>query len=524
MKAIIIARVSSKEQEDGLSLDAQLRRLDNYIKDKDFELLHEPYQIVESSTRGERKKFLKIVDDAIEQTGKEPLAIITDRVDRFQRGFKEQVYLDEKIRNGKVILHFVSENLIIDSNSRTDSWIRYDMSIMGAKMYCMYVSDNTKKALEENLAQGRPIGKLPVGYLNDKDTINGKERSKGIIDIKKAPLVKEAFELYSTGTYSFKKLAKLMREKGLTTKGKGHIERPISTSHIERMLKDPIYYGIYRIKETDYPHNFGNIISKELFDVCQEVKEGKSRYAERYRDKEYVFKGLLRCKKCGKMFSTYTTKGNNYAQCNTSKEECGNMNVSEKILLEQLKSYLEELVIPPEYMEEIIEDINRISKEKRKFEDEQVERIDKRLKELDKELDTLLDFALKKSITQDEYNRKAMELKDEQEKLLYKKNRYFDASINYGKVVTDLISITSRAWEIFESSKIERKRQLLGMLFSNLEVDDKKLYVELKSPFNLIYELNKSQEWGQLLDLFINFKVEFNINLNNITLLLNYSF
>ena len=29
------------------------------------------------------------------------------------------------------------------------------MSIMGAKMYCMYVSDNTRKALEENLAQGK---------------------------------------------------------------------------------------------------------------------------------------------------------------------------------------------------------------------------------------------------------------------------------------------------------------------------------------------------------------------------------
>lgn len=497
MKAIIIARVSSRDQEDGLSLEAQLRRLDNYIKDKNFELLHEPYQIVESSTRGERKKFLKIVDDAIEQTGKEPLAIITDRVDRFQRGFKEQVYLDEKIRDGKVILHFVSENLVIDSKSKTDSWIRYDMSIMGAKMYCMYVSDNTRKALEENLAQGRPIGKLPVGYLNQRVSIGGKERSKGIMDIQKAPLVKEAFELYSTGTYSFKKLAKLMREKGLTTKGKGGIERPISTSHIERMLKDPIYYGIYRIKETNYPHNFGNIISKELFDVCQEVKDGKSRYAERYRDKEYIFKGLLRCKKCGKMFSTYTTKGINYAQCNTSKEECGNMNVSEKILLEQLKSYLEGLVIPPEYMDEIIDDINRISKEKRKFEDEQVERIDKRLKELDKELDTLLDFALKKSITQDIYDKKAMSLKDEQESLQQKKNRYFDASINYGKVVTDLVSITSRAWEIFESSKIDRKRQLLGMISSNLEVDDKKLYVELKSPFNLIYNLNKTKEWGE---------------------------
>lgn len=496
MRAIIIARVSSKDQEDGLSLEAQLRRLDNYIKDKSFELIHEPYQIVESSTRGERKKFLKIVDDAIELTGKEPLAIITDRVDRFQRGFKEQVYLDEKIREGKVILHFVSENLIIDSKSKTDSWIRYDMSIMGAKMYCMYVSDNTRKALEENLAQGRPIGKLPIGYLNQRVSVNGKERSQGVIDIQKAPLVKEAFALYSTGTYSFKKLAKLMKEKGLTARGKGNIERPISTSHIERILKDPIYYGIYRIKEIDYPHSFGNIISKELFDACQEVKEGKSRYAERYREKNFIFKGLLRCKKCGKMFSTYTTKGNNYAQCNTSKEECGNMNVSEKILLEQLKSYLEGLLVPPEYMEEIIEDINRITKEKRKFEDEQIGTLDKRLKGLDEELDTLLELALKKSITQDIYNKKAMELKDEQETLLQKKAGYFDASINYGKVVTDLVSITSRAWEIFESSKIDRKRQLLGMISSNLEVDDKKLYVELKSPFNLIYNLNKTKEWG----------------------------
>jgi len=80
--------------------------------------------------------------------------------------------------------------------------------------------------------------------------------------------------------------------------------------------------------------------------------------------------------------------------------------------------------------------------------------------------------------------------------LLYEKNRYLNASINYGKVVTDLISITFRTWEIFESSKIERKRQILGMLISNLEVDDKKLYVELKSPFNLIYELNKTHKWG----------------------------
>ena len=80
--------------------------------------------------------------------------------------------------------------------------------------------------------------------------------------------------------------------------------------------------------------------------------------------------------------------------------------------------------------------------------------------------------------------------------MLYEKNRYFDDSINYGKVVTNLISITFRTWEIFESSKIGRKRQILGILTSNLEVDNKKLYIELKSLFNLIYELNKTHKWG----------------------------
>lgn len=42
-------------------------------------------------------------------------------------------------------------------------------------------------------------------------------------------------------------------------------------------------------------------------EITESYKEGEgaSRYAGRYRDKEFIFKGLLRCKKCGRMFSTY---------------------------------------------------------------------------------------------------------------------------------------------------------------------------------------------------------------------------
>jgi len=84
----------------------------------------------------------------------------------------------------------------------------------------------------------------------------------------------------------------------------------------------------------------------------------------------------------------------------------------------------------------------------------------------------------------------------EQEELQGRRDNYFNATINYGKVVKDLVSITSRTWQIFESSSTDRKRQLLGMIASNYKLDGKNLYVELISPFNLIYNLNKTKKGG----------------------------
>ena len=56
MKAIILARVSTKEQEDGYSLNAQIGRLTEFAIKKGFEVIR-TFQIIESSTRGDRRLF-----------------------------------------------------------------------------------------------------------------------------------------------------------------------------------------------------------------------------------------------------------------------------------------------------------------------------------------------------------------------------------------------------------------------------------------------------------------------------------
>lgn len=58
MKAVIFARVSSVEQKDNNSLDAQIFKMKEYCTRKGFEIIKE-IRLVESSTRGEREQFMK---------------------------------------------------------------------------------------------------------------------------------------------------------------------------------------------------------------------------------------------------------------------------------------------------------------------------------------------------------------------------------------------------------------------------------------------------------------------------------
>ncbi len=49
-----------------------------------------------------------------------------------------------------------------------------------------------------------------------------------------------------------------------------------------------------------------------------------------------------------------------------------------------------------------------------------------------------------------------------------------------------VLSLAQRSREIFKSSEVEEKRQLLNFVFQNLELKGKKLSVILREPFKII--------------------------------------
>ena len=75
IKAVKFARLSSGLQDKGNSLEAQDEALDKYCERSKFDVIGS-FKIIESSSRGDRKKFMEIIKFISEQ--KESIALVIE--------------------------------------------------------------------------------------------------------------------------------------------------------------------------------------------------------------------------------------------------------------------------------------------------------------------------------------------------------------------------------------------------------------------------------------------------------------
>lgn len=96
----------------------------------------------------------------------------------------------------------------------------------------------------------------------------------------------------------------------------------------------------------------------------------------------------------------------------------------------------------------------------------------------------LVDSHLDGKIDGDIYEKKLNEYKKRQQEITSLMAAHVDADKASLITVKTVLDLAKRAKEIYESSKVEEKRQLLNFLFSNLEMKDKKAILTLREPFD----------------------------------------
>ena len=100
-----------------------------------------------------------------------------------------------------------------------------------------------------------------------------------------------------------------------------------------------------------------------------------------------------------------------------------------------------------------------------------------------------------RGITTDDYDKKCQELKNKQFKNAEIMKNYLKADQNFKITVNTVLSIASKAYELFESSNIEHKRKLINYVFSNLELEGVTLRYSLKKPFDLMVDCTTYNDW-----------------------------
>lgn len=200
MMTLLLARVSSKEQEEGQSIPAQERRLRKYAERKGL-IVEEVFKITESSIKNTRKEFEKILERI--RKSREIVALVADTIDRVQRSFKESVVLDNLRKDGKVEIHFMREGLILNLRSNSSDILRWDMGVMFARSYVLQLSNNIKRSKEQAPKRGVWMGLAPTVYMH---VTNEKGEKTIVLDPDRAPFIRKLFRMYATGNHSLQTL------------------------------------------------------------------------------------------------------------------------------------------------------------------------------------------------------------------------------------------------------------------------------------------------------------------------------
>ena len=84
------------------------------------------------------------------------------------------------------------------------------------------------------------------------------------------------------------------------------------------------------------------------------------------------------------------------------------------------------------------------------------------------------------------FNKKLKEYKERQAGIRTEIGMHDWADENYYITINKVFSLAQRAYEIFKSSEVMEKRQLLNFLLQNLELSGRKLLYKLKIPFDTV--------------------------------------
>ncbi len=481
LKYFIYCRKSSEDEDRQiLSIEAQLRELKDYAQKCELLIVH-TFTESKSAHKPGRDIFNEVIQ-RIEMG--EANALLVWQINRIARNAFDGGKVIWMMDEGK-IKQIDTPHKQYRNNGDDKFFMTLEFGM--AKKYSDDLSDNVKRGLRQKYERGEYPNYAPLGYLNVRT--NG--HCNIAPDPKIAKLVVKMITEYATGKYSLGQMVKVIASWGLKTRS----DKPISKSHLQKILKNPIYYGWFWHGGELHKGNYETIITKQLYDKVQEVLHNKSKPKKLYQD--WAYAQLLKCG-CGcgssiifetkRKFYKGTSRWAEYTYARSSKR-CGKCNQAGILLEElerQIKEKLDDIVIDKEtwklgiklleakYEREAKERANIIANRQREYQ------------RLQDELDGYFKMRAREEMSAEEFQEKKKFIISEQTKVKEKMDEGIHNQRHWLELSEDFLNTAFQAREMILSDDLQAKRTAVHKIGWNLLLKDKQLVWTYQKPYDVL--------------------------------------
>jgi site-specific DNA recombinase len=467
MKFYGYIRVSTARQgEHGVSLEQQRAAIEAHAH-KNRLSISQWFEERETAAKRGRPVFNQMLK--LLRTRKAE-GVIIHKIDRSARNLKDWADLGELIDSG-VVVHFANESL--DLNSRGGR-LSADIQAVVAADYIRNLREETKKGFYGRLKQGLYPRPAPLGY---QDQGAGKPKVPHLIE---APLIRQAFELYSSGLFNIERLVAEMQRLGLRTKS-GKIVGP---SIMLRTLHNQFYTGLIRIRKTGEAFSGAHepIVPMALFSRVQDTLTGKVN--RRVKKFDFLFRQLFVCHQCKRRLIGELQKGHVYYRCHA--KGCPSATLREEVLDSRLLRRYLSLEYSQEEKTYFRNQLIRLKQHWQGQQDAAITQLKLQLAQAEQRLSRLTDAFLDQVVDKDTFEQRKTTLLEERRMVQDQMERLRKQENSLPDQLSDLVELAGKAYLLHRFGLPEEKRDLVKTISSNRTLDGKTLTIMLNLPFQLI--------------------------------------
>ena len=474
-RAVIYARVSSREQQqEGYSIEAQLRLARGFAAKNGFQIEREFIDVESAKTTG-RKEFGKMLEFL--SRSKTCRTILVEKTDRLSRNFEDQVLLNKL----DLEIHFVKTGTVLSRNAKAQTKFMHGIELVSSKYYSDNLREEVIKGMREKAEQGTYPGRAPYGYVNNRGT-------RAIeIHPEKSEIAKYIFERYASGGYSLLSLSRDVRH----TWGVS-----ISKTNLHKMLTNPFYIGKFNWGGGTYQGTHEPLISPNVYTQVQAILHRPSK--SKYRKHDIAFRGLLTC-----AHDNCTVTGELirdkyvYYRCSGGRGPCELPRFREQEIADKLGSIVRDVTIPPEVAQRIVKALEVEQKNMGTHVKQQRARLNRELETVRGRMDATYCDKLDGKISEEFWQRKQADWNAEEQRISLQLEALKEPNeTNNLTDVRRIFELAQSAYSLYVTRKPAEQAELLRNVLLNCSIDGVSIYPTYKMPFDLIAKRAKSKEWS----------------------------